>query len=184
MQHDINKKVLAEYEDVALNDKHIFKLLDGKFNLVLYPQLINYNDIDQVLGPHGACVLLFEAKKSYGHWTCLWKLNPNTVSFFNSYGGYPDDTLDHIPEHFARINNEDYPYLSLLLDKSPYKLTYNEYKYQKVDKHIRTCGRHVCVRLWNRNMNDDQYHEYVTYFTKTYGINADQFVTLLTMDVA
>jgi hypothetical protein len=179
----MNKKILAKYENIALTDGHIFDLLDGKFRLVLYPQLINFRDIDEVLGPNGACVLLFEAKKRYGHWCCLWKLNNKTVSFFNSYGGYPDDSLDFIPEHFAKVNNEDYPYLSLLLDKSPYKLTYNEYAYQKHDNDIKTCGRHVCVRLWCRDMNDDQYHKYISMFMKKYNIDADQFVTLLTMDV-
>ncbi len=177
----MNKKILAKYEDIALTNGDIFKILDGEFNLVLYPQLVSYSDIDQVLGPHGACVLLFEAKERYGHWCCLWKQDENTVSFFNSYGGFPDDSLDHIPEHFAKINNEDYPYLSLLLDNSPYDLTYNEYDYQKHDSNIKTCGRHVCVRLWCRDMSDDQYHEYISYFMKKYRINADQFVTLITM---
>lgn len=177
----INEKILAKYEDVALTNHNIFDLLDGKFNLVLYPQLINYDEIDDVLGEHGACVLLFEIKKKYGHWCCLWKLDENTVSFFNSYGGYPDDTLEHIPEHFARINNEDYPYLSLLLDACPYDLTYNEHAYQKHGSNIKTCGRHVTVRLWNRHMDDDKYYRYIKHYTKKYGLTADQFVTILTM---
>lgn len=175
-------RLLKEYEDIALSDKDIFKILRGKFNLVLYPELINYDSIDDVLGKNGACVLLFEAKKQYGHWCCLWKLNNNTISFFNSYGGYPDDSLNYIPLHFAKISNQDKPYLSILLDKSPYELTYNEYKYQKHEDKIRTCGRHVCIRLICRDMDDDQYHEYITFFTKKYGIDADEMVTLLTIN--
>lgn len=180
----MNKKILSQYEKISLSDKHLFKILNGKNKLILYPQLIHFESIDEVLGPHGMCTLLFESKKNYGHWCALWKLNKNTVSFFNSYGGYPDDSLDYIPQHFARINNEDYPYLSLLLDKSPYNLTYNEHPYQKHDSDIRTCGRHVAVRLFCRNMTDEEYYDYVKFFTKKYQINPDQFVTLMTFDIA
>ncbi|SRR6266568_482033 len=176
-----NNKILKQYEKIALSDKHIFNILDGKNKLVLYPDLINYKNIDQVLGKHGICVLLFEAKKNYGHWCCLWKLDSNTVSFFNSYGGYPDDSLKYIPEHFARISNQDYPYLSLLLDESPYDLTYNERKYQAKGSNIKTCGRHCAVRLICRHMTDDEYYKFISYFCKKYKIDADEFVTLLTL---
>lgn len=177
----MNKDILSQYENIALSDKHLFDILNGKNKLVIYPDLIDYDNIDDVLGSHGMCTLLFEAKKNYGHWCCLWKLNDDTVSFFNSYGGYPDDSLDYIPEHFARISNQNYPYLSLLLDKSPYELTYNERSYQKKTKGIRTCGRHCAVRLLCRNMSDDEYYDYIEHFTKKYDIDADEFVTLLTM---
>ena len=179
----MNSDIIKHYENIALSDEHLFKLLNGKNKLVLYPDLINYDNIDKVLGKYGMCTLLFEAKENYGHWCCLWKLDNNTVSFFNSYGGYPDDSLKYIPEHFARISDQDYPYLSLLLDKSPYDLTYNEHAYQKKGKDIKTCGRHVCVRLLCRKLTDKQYYDYVKYFTDKYNINADEFVTLLTIDV-
>jgi hypothetical protein len=179
----IDSNIIKQYENIALSDKHLFKLLDGKNNLVLYPDLLKYDNIDQVLGKYGICTLLFEAKKNYGHWCCLWKLNPDTVSFFNSYGGYPDDSLEYIPEHFAKVSNQDRPYLSLLLEKSPYNLTYNEHEYQKKGSDIKTCGRHVCVRLICRKLTDKQYYDYVKHFTKKYDINPDEFVTLLTMDV-
>ena len=178
----MSSNIIKHYENIALSDKNLFKLLDGKNKLVLYPDLIHYDNIDQVLGPYGMCTLLFEAKKNYGHWCCLWKLDDDTVSFFNPYGGYPDDSLKFIPEHFARISNQDHPYLSLLLDKSPYDLTYNERAYQKKGKNIKTCGRHVCVRLFCRSMTDDEYYDFVSYFTKKYNIDADEFVTLLTIN--
>lgn len=177
----MDREVLKHYEDISLSDKDIFKLLDGKYKLVLYPDLIKYTDIDQVLGKYGACVLLFEARPNYGHWCCLWKLDKNTVSFFNSYGGYPDDSLEYIPEHFAQESNQNKPYLSILLDKCPYDLTYNEYAYQKKGKNIRTCGRHVCVRLFCRNLGDDEYHDLIMHFVKKYNINPDEVVTLLTI---
>ena len=172
---------MEQGEDYALSDKDMDKLLDGQNHLVLYPDLVNYNNIDEVLGEHGMCTLLFESKPNYGHWVCLWKLNPFTVSFFNSYEGLPDDTLDYIGNNFAEISNQDYPYLSRLLYQSPYSLTYNEYIYQKHGKNTKTCGRHVVARLWCRMMGDDEYHQYITHFIDKYNLkDADQFVTLLT----
>ena len=175
--------IIKKYEAYSLSNKDIFNLLDGKFNMVLYPNLHKYRSIDEVLGPYGACVLLVEAKERYGHWTCLWKLNQNTVSYFNSYGGYPDDSLDYVPEEFAKENHEDKPYLSVLLDNSPYELTYNEYAYQKRGPDTRTCGRHVCVRLFCRTMDDDQYHKYLEHFCEKYNLTPDEFVTLMTIEM-
>lgn len=178
----MDKKILSQYENIALSDAHLFTILGGKNTMILYPDLVKYDNIDQILGKNGMCVLLFEAQAGYGHWVCLWKTK-NTVSFFNSYGGYPDDSLEYIPEHFARMNNEDYPYLSLLLEKSPYKLTFNEHVYQKSGADIKTCGRHVAVRLFAKHLNDSQYNDYVNTFCKDYDINPDQFVTLMTLPI-
>ena len=176
----MDNKILSYYENIALSNKDIFKILKGKGNLVVYPDLIKYKNIDEVLGNDDMCILLFEARKNYGHWCCLWKID-NTVSFFNPYGGFPDDSLKFIPEHFAKISNQNYPYLSILLDESPYQLTYNERKYQKHGKDIKTCGRHCAVRLLCRNMDDNEYFNYINYFTKKYNIDPDAFVTLITM---
>lgn len=179
----MNREILDQYQNVSLSDKHLFTLLDGKNTLILYPELVDYNNIDDVLGPHGMCVLLFEAKAGYGHWVCLWK-HEGKISFFNSYGGFPDDSLEYIPAHYAKLNNEDYPYLSLLLYNSPYELTYNEHQYQKRDKDVKTCGRHVAVRLFAKHLTDEQYYKYVKFFCKKYNISPDEFVTLMTLPIA
>lgn len=176
----MNKKILSQYQNVALSDKHIFTILGGKNTMVIYPELVNYKNIDEVLGPHGMCVLLFEAKKGYGHWVCLWKIG-DTISFFNSYGGFPDDSLEYIPDHYAKMNNEDRPYLSLLLEASPYKLTYNEHAYQKMGEGVRTCGRHVAVRLFAKHLDDAEYYKYINFFCKQNDITPDDFVTLMTL---
>ena len=66
----MNKQLLKQYESRALSDSDMFRLLNNKCNLVLYPDLHLYKNIDQVLGKYGCCILLFEAKKNYGHWCC------------------------------------------------------------------------------------------------------------------
>lgn len=167
--------ILKYYKDISLSDKDVLELIDGKANLILYPDLIKYNSIDQILDPYGACILLFEAKPKYGHWVCLFKLDNGMIEFFNPYGGYPDDGLNFIPMHFRKISNQYYPYLSELLLKSSYELSYNEHKFQKLDKGTKTCGRWCAIRLLCRHMSLEQFTKI---FKNKYG---DDLVTLLTM---
>lgn len=166
---------IKKYEDIALSDKEVLALIDGKANRVLYPELVNYKNIDEVLGPYGACILLFEAKKNYGHWVCLFKMpGGGKIEFFNPYGGFPDDSLKYIPSAFAKISNQDFPYLSALLYESPYELYYNEHKFQKKDSSTKTCGRWCAVRL---SLRDYSLEEFTELFIK----NGDEIVTILTM---
>jgi mRNA-degrading endonuclease YafQ of YafQ-DinJ toxin-antitoxin module len=172
--------ILKVYENIALSDKEVLKLIDGKANLILYPDLIQYDNIDEILAPYGACIILFEAKPKYGHWCCLFKQNEKLLEFFNPYGGYPDDSLEYIPMHFRLISNQYYPYLSSLMYKSPYELSYNEHKFQKHNKDIKTCGRHAAVRLVFRHLSLDKYKELLDFLRKILKMNYDEIVTLLT----
>jgi hypothetical protein len=172
--------MLKRLEDIALSNTDIMHLLDHKANIVLYPNLHKYKNIDQVLGPHEATVILFEFKPEYGHWVCIWKLDKQTLSFFNSYGGYPDDSLLYIDGSFRDKSNQEYPYLSELFVNSPYKLTYNEFEFQKHKKDIKTCGRHCVVRLYCRNLDDKEYYDFIEAYKRELGVTADELVTLLT----
>jgi hypothetical protein len=172
--------IIKEYENIALSNFDILKLLNGKANIVLYPDLVKYSTIDEVLGQYGACVLLFMAKKNYGHWTAIFKRTDDSIEFFNPYGGFPDDSLKFIPCHFRKISNQLHPYLSLLMYNSPYNLSYNEFKFQEHKDNIRTCGRHCVVRLWNRNLDLYQYKKLLDQISDDNNINYDEIVTLLT----
>lgn len=175
----MNNKELKYYEDIALSNFDILKLLDHKCNIILYPDLHKYNTIDDILNPYGACVLLFEAKPKYGHWVCLIKKG-NEVEFFNSYGGFPDDSLKYIPKQFAEQSNQNIPYLSLLLFESPYKLYYNEFQFQKHKKDIKTCGRHCVVRVLNKDIDIYEYKDLLDKLCEKYHTDYDGIVTILT----
>jgi hypothetical protein len=172
---------LRKYEDIALSNKDIFKLLNGKVKIVVYPDLYKYNTLDQVMGPHKACILLFEARKNYGHWVCIFKLNENTVEFFNPYGGFPDDSLKFINQDFRKETHQDIPILSQLMIDSRYKLTYNEFIFQQHSKDIKTCGRHCVVRLLFRDLSLYEYEELLKYISDQTNLNYDEIVTLLTI---
>lgn len=133
--------------DKALTNHEILKMINHKANLLVYEDLQKYNNIDDVLGKYKALVLLYETRDNFGHWTCLFKVNSNTIEHFDSYGLKPDSELKFVPEYFRKIHYEDYPHLTALLYLSKYKVIYNEYELQKHGKGINTCGRWVVTRL-------------------------------------
>ena len=180
------KNIIKKYEDIALSDKEVLKLVDGKCNVILYPDLHKYQSIDQVLDPYGSCLLLFAAQVKpnyYGHWCCINRVenNNNKIEFFNPYGGYPDDSLNYISGEIRRESNQDLPYLSELLLKSPYDLSYNQYKFQKHSDHIKSCGRWCALRILLKNLSLIEFNNLIKKLTKKFKLTNDQLVTILTM---
>ncbi len=159
--------------DIALSDTQVLTLVGGKANIIMYPDIHKYRSIDELLAPHGACFILFESKPYYGHWCALIKLDDNNIEFFDPYGSYPDDSLDYIPEKFAKESFQDHPYLSYLMMKSPYQLSYNEHAFQKKGPNIKTCGRWSATRIALKDLSLEQ-------FTKMFLRGSDKLVTRIT----
>lgn len=174
--------LIKKYENVALSNYDILKILDNKCNIILYPDLHKYNTLDEILYPYDSCILLFEAQPKYGHWVALIRHN-NDVEFFNSYGGFPDDSLKQIDKKFAKQSNQDVPYLSLLMLKCPYNLFYNEFQFQKKNKNTKTCGRHCIVRVLNKHMDIYNYKSMLDTIKNDYGYDYDKIVTFITEEI-
>jgi hypothetical protein len=179
------KNTLKEYENIALSDKEVLKLIDGRANLILYSYLHKYKKIDDILNPYGACIILFESLPRYGHWCCIFKVNDKLLEFFNPYGGwiegYPDESLNYIPLNFRLKSYQYYPYLSILMYNSKYELSYNEYRFQKHNKDIKTCGRWTALRIIFRHLSLNRFYKMIKSLEKELKINSDEVVTLLTM---
>ena len=175
-------ELIKKYEKVALSDKQVLKIVNGRANIILYPDLIYYNDIDEILNPYGSCFLLFEIEPSYGHWCCIFK-KENKLEFFNSYGGFPDDSLKYIPDDFKDISNQNYPYLTRLLLKSNYDIYYNQFKFQKSKSDITTCGRHCAFRLLFKDMKIEKYKEFMDILCKYFKLDPDELVTFFTLNI-
>lgn len=176
-------QTLKKYEDIALSDKDLLKLVDKKASIILYPNLVHYKTIDDVLGPYKATFLLFCSKPKYGHWCLIFQLNEHTIEFFNPYGGWPDDSLEYIPLEFRKKSNQLHTTLSRLLYYSPYQLEYNEFPFQKRSPDIKTCGRWCAVRLLNRDLNIYEFKDKIDKLKRKFKVDGDELVTLLTMNV-
>lgn len=174
--------IIEKYENIALSNFDILKILDDKTNIILYPDLYQYRTLDECLQPYGSAIILFEAKPQYGHWVCVFKTINGEIEFFNPYGGYPDDSLWYIPYRFREVSHQLYPHLSYLLINSPYELSYNEFQFQKHGKNIKTCGRWCCARLLFRQLDLYEFKNLIDELKRKLHLSGDKIVTLLTMN--
>lgn len=172
--------ILDKYKKVALSNFDLLELVEGNAKVVLYPDMWKYSNIDELLYPYNACFLLFETSPKFGHWCALIKYG-DTVEFFDSYSSYPDDTLQFIPDDFRKTSNQNYPYLTALLYECPYKLEFNDKKYQSKNKNINTCGRHCACRILFKHLNLEEYDYLIKCVSKMIDGNADDAVTAITV---
>jgi hypothetical protein len=173
---------IKRLEDISLSVDDVMRIVNGKANFISYDKLISVNDLDELLDPYGSCLLLYLTDENYGHFCCLNKINKNEVEFFDPYGIFVDNEFEdfEIDEHFNKKKNQDRNYLSYLMYKSPYKLSYNEHQFQKKNDDIKTCGRHCGIRMLLKHMPLKEYSKLM--FKNGYG-DPDTFVTILTADI-
>lgn len=114
-------------------------------------------NLDDVLGPYGVLVLLYQLDERHGHWTLVFRRGRNVVECFDSYGYTPDDEFSFVPKGMHKRTNQDYRYLTQLLYQSPYRIEYNEDPLQADGAGIATCGRHCIARYAFRDMSIAEY---------------------------
>jgi hypothetical protein len=126
-------------------------------NIIKYSDIPNYNNIDDLL-INDKCVILYETKENYGHWTCIYK-HGNTLAFFDSYGNNFNEQTKFIPTQLNKKLKNNHKNLIKLLYKSPYNVEFNEYPLQKLEEGVNTCGRWVIVRLQNPYVSVNEFHK-------------------------
>lgn len=60
-------------------------------------------------------------------------------------------------------------------------IEYNNYKYQKRGRDIKTCGRHCTFRLLNKDLKLDEYNELMKHLKQKLRMDYDEIVTLFTI---
>jgi hypothetical protein len=141
----------------SLSGMEILDLMDNKVNLITYKQVINYSNIEDLLGKYKKCVLLYHTSKNYGHYTCLYEFN-NTIFFFDSYGIIPDNELNFLHKDLREDLNSNHRYLTELLYNSNKRIEYNEYQLQEKKSGVNTCGRWCVNRLRFPQITVDNYY--------------------------
>lgn len=176
--------MIDKKQKVSLSNHDIYNLLDGKTNILTYPELMEYENISDVLRPYNSCAILYMTSDNYGHWCALTK-NDEKICFFDPYGGknLPDQELKSIPQNFRNESGQTYPHLTYLLYKSNSPIEYNEHKYQKLADDVNTCGRHVVCRLLHKNLNSDQYYDMMRDLAKKNNMTYDEVVTKITENI-
>lgn len=174
-------EIIRKYKNASLTNYNIFNLLDKKIRILTYPELARYTDINKILAPNDCFVLLYMTNYNYGHWCCVMK-HDDRIEFFDPYGdALPDDEFKFVPYHFRKISKQIFPHLTYLLYKSNMPIEYNNYKYQKRGRDIKTCGRHCTFRLLNKDLKLDEYNELMKHLKQKLRMDYDEIVTLFTI---
>jgi hypothetical protein len=156
----MNFNILQSY---AMSNSDIYKII-GKDSVIMYPDFADKKSIFECLDDKGRCVIFFETvSKNVGHWECLF-VRGKTIYFFDSYGLGPDKAQKFLRNNTKIVLKENKPYLTNLLNDAKnqgFNWVYNNKDYQSWKGDIETCGKHVCNRLLNLNMDNDQYLNYM-----------------------
>jgi len=171
-------RLIAELKKKPLSGRDIVTSCDNRIKVVPYPDLAEYETIDDVFGDYDAIALLYETKPQYGHWVGLFRHpESHTIEFFDPYAYFIDDQLEFIQKDFRRNSNQDFPHLTELLVQSDYNIIYNPVKIQAKRKDVSSCGRHVTLRCV---LKDIPLGEYLGLLTSERGKSPDEIVTYLT----
>ena len=177
MSGGIDKDIIKA-EDIYLSDQDILRICDHKCKVLLYSDLEKYDDIDSMLAPHGAVVILYQLEQNVGHWVTVMKRGSKHIEVFDPYGMSIDQELQFSQYNLRRHNGMRVPHLTHLLDNSPYTVVYNDTQLQQFKHHVNTCGRWCALRVRFRS---DSLDRFIDLFTKNECYNGDFFVSALTI---
>jgi len=149
-------------ESISLSDSDITRLSHGDIKTITYPQLKDYQSLDDLFSSHDFVMILYETRQNYGHWIMLSKFKDSKgeyYEFFDPYGFQPDEELQFIDENVRdNLGESDY-HLSSMLHGN--RVVVNHTRFQQFKEDVNTCGRHCIFRFLNRRMNLKQYTEFI-----------------------
>lgn len=169
--------VLRQAEEISLTEDDLRKIANDKVKIIRYVDLENIKNIDELLNPYGAVIILYQTELNYGHWCSLMRMSENRLEFFDSYGVDIDKELKYSAFHLQRHEGNIVPHLSALIDKSNYSYYYNSYELQKIKKDVNTCGRYTALRV---KMKDIPLNDFVKLLTENKAYDSDFWVSALT----
>lgn len=150
---------LETLKRTPLGDNDISNYLDGKTKIVKYNEIPNYKNILELLSPFNNVVILLETQQDFGHWICI-KRTGKMISFFDSYGDFPDQQKNFVNSKFLKDSGQKYNIVCKMLDEASYKYTieFSDRRLQNMDDlSIATCGCWCSVFIKSGMLVDDFY---------------------------
>ena len=163
----------------------IKRMLGRGIKIIRFPELSEYNSIEEVLPYSNDCAIIFfideqTPTSNIGHWTCIMR-NGNRYEFFDSYGLSSKEDLEHIDKEKRIRFGEQHDYLKELGGKM---LHHNPIQYQGWSPKIATCGRYAIIRLlafMSGITNPRQFYKFMKHAKKEYGVDSfDELAVKLT----
>jgi hypothetical protein len=124
------------------------------YKMLSYSELYNYDNLEHLLHMYnGSVIIMYHQTENYEHYCCLNKLTEKNesfnkkelIEFFDPYGLFPDKQLKFIDYEMNAKLKQNHTYLSYLMYSSPYKLSFNEHRFQGLA--VQTCGFHCAHRI-------------------------------------
>lgn len=178
-----------------ISDTDILDLVDHRANWISYDKLAKgvqdgkITSIYDILGKKKACIILYLTNKDYGHWTCVFSRDDDSIEFFDSYGYKPDSEFTFVPEHIRKTLRENLPVLTALLYAAGVPIHYNNHHLQSSKPYLdygvppATCGYWVATRLNNRKLDADQFAKVFKDVKDKLKVDPDYVVTLLNQEL-
>jgi hypothetical protein len=168
------ESVVKHFRKTDLSGAEIETLI-GK-TPVLYSELGQFKNINQLLGKEGYHVILLQTSSvSTGHWVAVTR-NDNTgiIRYNDSYGFQLPEERQYTPYDQALPM-----YLTKLMEG--HQVEHNTVDYQSKNKGVSTCGRFASMFCKFRNLSLLQIKELYTMNQTPYFKDADNIVCLLTL---
>jgi len=164
----------------SLSDLEIHEIVEGKAEIRFYSELSRMKNLQQCMGVHRACVLLYETKVHFGHWCCFFQVDENTIEFFDSYAIRPDGEFRFVPPDMEEKTDQQPGRLTQLIEQAAAtcKIIYNQVPLQEFSDKSDVCGRWVALRIRKRGVPLDKFQE--LFYKQRLG-TPDQLVTLMTI---
>jgi hypothetical protein len=170
--------IVKNSESYSLSDKELINLTDGQCKVITYQDLEKFNNIDEVLEPFGATVILYQQKEKIGHYTVLIKHSNSLLEIFDSLGLGLDKELEFSEYNKKRHGGRAIPHLSILIENSKYKIEANLIQLQKDGKDINTCGKYCAIRI---KFREKSLKDFVKMFKSSKIMDSDMWVSALTL---
>lgn len=174
--------LIKDEEGRALSGAEIDHLLPG-ITVLTYPDLAKVAQLETLLdNPQQAAAILFVTRSAdgvnEGHWLALFRRADGKVLFFDPYGKMPDTHREWLPAAKLRALGEKAPLLMPLIREFGARggeVLASDIAVQSSSPSIATCGRHLIMRLKNRDISDDEYLRLISSGGR--GVTPDAFVT-------
>lgn len=178
---------IAKLENKSLSSSDIIKIMGGMVQIISYPDLAKYNDVDELFKNGNNVILYFEEDKIgsnfVGHWESICRRG-NVIQFFDSYGLVMDKCRDWLSKNKLVQLKETKPELTRLTNKAidnGYFVLWNHIQYQSYKRDISTCGRWATAFLLEGDLRNSVFLDFVKSIVRQYGAKSyDEAITKFT----
>jgi hypothetical protein len=127
-----------------------------------------------------AAIFLFRQTETYGHWMALFENSDGDLYVYDSYGDKkPDEYIIGEDGIRNKTLNQESPYLLDCFGNSSYEyIHWNDYPQQKLKPNIQTCGKWSIFRILNRDMDVEDFADFIKDICKKYKLPTDNYVCL------